>query len=176
MQKGSEYLPNFINPVITSMTIRNATTDDVEQLRQLYFETIMTINARDYSPEQVTAWASTAERIDSLKQKIKAQHFYVATIDKGTIIGFSALEENGHLDMLYVHKEFQGLGVAKELWKKILAKARMLGITRIETEASITAKPFFEKQGFHLIKEQTVFINETGLTNYKMVFNDGKKI
>ncbi|MBT7088103.1 GNAT family N-acetyltransferase, partial [bacterium] len=43
-----------------------------------------------------------------------------------------------------------------------------LGVKRVYTEASITAKPFFEKRGFKVIKEQQVEKRGVKLTNFQM--------
>ncbi|MBD0277694.1 MAG: GNAT family N-acetyltransferase [Flavisolibacter sp.] len=89
------------------MHIRQANPDDVVQLRELYFNTITTINAKDYTPEQITAWAATAYRTGSLLRKIRKQYFLVAEWENHQIIGFASLDDSGCLDMLYVHKDFQ---------------------------------------------------------------------
>ncbi len=34
---------------------------------------------------------------------------------------------------------------------KLEAEARKIGLTKMETEASITAKPFFERHGYQVI-------------------------
>lgn len=39
---------------------------------------------------------------------------------------------------------------------------------RLTSEVSITAKPFFEKQGFQVDEEQKRKANQMCLTNYKM--------
>ncbi|MBD0367161.1 MAG: GNAT family N-acetyltransferase [Flavisolibacter sp.] len=150
------------------MHIRQANPDDVVQLRELYFNTITTINAKDYTPEQITAWAATAYRTGSLLRKVREQYFLVAEWGNHQIIGFASLDDSGCLDMLYVHKDFQGKGVAKNLWLALREKAIASGYLYIETDASITAKPFFEHLGFRSLKEQTVFVNDVGLTNFKM--------
>ncbi len=41
-------------------------------------------------------------------------------------------------------------------------------IKRIFAEVSITARPFFEKQGFTVAEEQTVVLRGVKLINYKM--------
>ncbi len=151
-----------------NIAIRKATEADILQLQELYFETITAINSRDYNLQQIRAWSSTADRTESLIKKIREQHFYVAENDDPIIIGFTSLTNSGYLDMMYVHKDFQNKGIAKVLLQKIMEKAKALQISTLETEASITAKPFFEKHGFKIIKEQIVFINEVGLTNFKM--------
>ncbi len=40
--------------------------------------------------------------------------------------------------------------------------------TNIMSDVSITARPFFEKHGFRIVKKQTVRIGDVELTNYKM--------
>ncbi|MDR3711665.1 MAG: GNAT family N-acetyltransferase [Puia sp.] len=74
----------------------------------------------------------------------------------------------GHLDLLYVHKDCQRRGVAGRLLFRILETARELGLTGIDVEASITARPFFEKHNFRMSGEQTVYVKGIALLNYKM--------
>lgn len=150
------------------MRIRKAELSDIAQLKELYYNTIITVNAADYNKEQIEAWASTADRTESLANRIKTQYFLVSETEDGLITGFSSLEDDGYLDMMYVHKDFQRKGVASELLNKIMEKAIELNVEAITTEASITAKPFFGKNGFEVTEEQKVFINYIGLTNYKM--------
>jgi len=150
------------------MKIREASINDLKELQELYYETIININCKDYNADQIAAWASTANRTKSLAKKIKDQYFYVAEKDHEIIVGFASLENSGYLDMMYVHKNFQNMGIAKALLDKIIEKAKALSLSEIITNASITAKVFFEKNGFQTVKEQTVFINAIGLTNYKM--------
>lgn len=153
------------------MKIRKAELGDITQLKELYYDTITTVNAADYSKEQIEAWASTADRTESLANRIKSQYFLVSETEDGVITGFSSLEDDGYLDLMYVHKDFQRKGVASELLNKIREKAAELNVEAITTEASITAKPFFAKNGFEVTEEQKVFINYIGLTNYKMKLN-----
>ena len=100
------------------MKIREATVKDLKQLQELYVGTITTVNARDYTPEQIAEWASTATRTESLINKITTQYFYVAE-ENYQITGFASLESSGHLDMMYVHKDFQNKGIATQLLNTI---------------------------------------------------------
>ncbi len=150
------------------MLLRPATLNDITALRNLYFNTITTINAKDYKAEQITAWSSTADRIEGLTKKINEQYFYVAENIENKITGFASLDNTGYLDVMYVHKDFQRQGIAQILLNKIIETARELNITIIESEVSITAKPFFKKNGFTVVEEQAVIINSVALTNYKM--------
>jgi putative acetyltransferase len=150
------------------MHLRIATIEDTEQLKALYQGTIREINSRHYNPTQIIAWAATGEKIISLHKKINEQYFYVAETSDGHITGFASLENDGELDMMYVHKDFQGNGIAAMLINRIFEKAVELGLQELTAYVSITAKPFFEKQGFVVVAEQEIMIGEVALTNYEM--------
>jgi len=150
------------------MQIRKATPGDLNELRELYFETITSINSKDYNEEQIKAWASTADRTDGLLKRIQEQYFFIAENDDKKITGFASLDKTGYLDLLYVHKDFQSRGIANRLLQKIIETAIALNITRLETAASIPAKPFFEKHLFKIIQQQTVRIKEVDLINFRM--------
>ena len=142
---------------------------DLEAVRTLFRETVLHVTAKYYTSEQTTVWASRAEQTDRWEQKLKEQHFLVAEINQ-KIIGFASLTTEGYLDLLYIHKDFQRQGVATQLLEnlKATAKASKLGV--LSSDVSISARPFFEKHGFRVLCEQTVFIGNVSLMNYKMEF------
>jgi putative acetyltransferase len=69
---------------------------------------------------------------------------------------------------MYVHPDFKGRGVANALMAKVEEAAAEQKLGRLYTEASITAKPFFEKKGFRVIAPQTVHVRGQDLVNYRM--------
>lgn len=81
-------------------------------------------------------------------------------VEGGVIVGFADLGPDGYLDRLYVHRDWQGRGVASALCDALPA-ARI-------THASITARPFFERRGWHVVKEQQVERRGVLLTNFVM--------
>ena len=83
-------------------------------------------------------------------------------------MGFITFEPNGHLDHLYVDSHFQRQNVASALYRRVEQEARTHGVRRIFTEASITARPFFESLGFRLIAPQSVMYRGISFLNYKM--------
>ena len=96
-----------------------------------------------------------------------ARQMFVATLENG-VVGFAELEEDGHLDTLYVHHEYQGCGVASALLDRIEAEARRLGLSRLYTEASITAEPFFRAKGFSIVRSQVVEVRGHTFRNFVM--------
>jgi putative acetyltransferase len=149
------------------MRIRDYRPDDVGALTRLFYDTIHATGLREYTPEQVAAWAPAPPDRDRWHARMSARHTLVAEED-GAILGFAELEENGHFDMLYVAREAVGTGVGGALCDAVEARARVLGIARLFTEASKLARPVFARKGYTLIAEQTVTPNGVALTNYRM--------
>ena len=129
--------------------IRTATSEDLQQIRKLYHDTVIAVNSKDYSEEQIKVWSDSGltESGNTFSKKITEQNFYVAE-NANTIVGFSSVTDDGYLDYMYVHKDHQRKGIAKALLEKIEMKADELKLNIVTSDVSITARPFFEKHGF----------------------------
>ncbi|WP_254562198.1 GNAT family N-acetyltransferase [Dyadobacter diqingensis] len=153
------------------MKIRKFQISDIEEIVTLFYQTVHSVNTKDYTQQQVDAWASENDRtsrLKSWKQSMNSNDCYVAWIgDK--VVGFSDVTPTGYLDRLFVHKDFQGQGIASALLDHIENEARKSGLTEIYTHSSITAKPFFENRGYQLIQAQEVARNDVELINFRML-------
>jgi putative acetyltransferase len=136
------------------MQIREATENDLLPITQLFYETVNTVNQKDYSKEQIAVWAESSRNVDYWLNCIQTQFFIVAEKDS-LIIGFASLDDKACVDFMYVHKDYQNIGVATELLDALESEAYENGFTGIWSDVSITAKPFFLKKGF---KEQEVYL------------------
>ena len=152
------------------MKIRNYEIGDTQEIVKLFYDTVHQINIRDYTKAQVDAWAPADIDLEIWIKSLSSKLTFVA--EEGDIIaGFGELEINGHIDRLYCHKYFQRKGVGTQILECLEAKAKDLGINKIFTEASITAKPFFESQKFIVIKKQEVERRGEKLINFAMEKN-----
>lgn len=151
-----------------NISVREIRPSDLDICIELFQETVQTINQRDYTQLQLDAWApkeiDNRNRWETLLNNIS----YVAEI-YDQIVGFADLTVNGYLDRLFVHKDYQGKGIATALMSKIEGQAKALKLKEMKTEATITAKPFFEKFGFKIVKQQLVEIRGVEFTNYLMI-------
>ncbi len=146
------------------MIIREYKPTDCEDLVKLFYHTVHTINAKDYSQEQLKVWAT--DKIDlEVWNKSLSEHFTVVAVENNIIVGFGDIDNSGYLDRLYVHKDYQRRGVATIICDKL---EQAVKVNKIITHASITAKPFFEQRGFKVVKEHQVVRNRIALTNYVM--------
>ncbi|CAH2213238.1 GNAT family N-acetyltransferase [Tepidibacter aestuarii] len=147
------------------MSIRNYESKDCQEVIKLFYETVHSINSKDYTEKQLNVWAP--KDID-LWDKSFLKNYTIVFAINDTIVGFGDLSLSGYLDRLFVHKNYQKQGIAKEIVEELEMYAKNIGLTIITTQASITAKPFFEKQGYHVIKEQQIERKGQFLINYKM--------
>ncbi len=99
---------------------------------------------------------------------IRTHYFIVATNRQSQIVGFSSITTQGYLHSMFVHKDFQGKGIATILLNDIERHAITAGIMRITSEVSLTARPFFEKRGYIVKEEQKRKANQLSLTNFWM--------
>ena len=149
------------------ITIRIALNTDIEEIQSLYRNTVLVINRRDYSQAEVEDWASCGDDPSKI-EGMKTHYFIVAVNRQSEIVGFSSITPQGYLHSMFIHKDFQGKGVATLLLNEIERYAVAAGITRITSEVSITARPFFEKRGYIVEVEQKRRANQLSLTNYWM--------
>ena len=78
---------------------------------------------------------------------------------------------DGHLDFAYVTPDFGGRGVARALYARIENTAREQGLITLTTQSSLSALPFFERQGWTREARQSVIRHGVALTNYRMFKN-----
>ena len=146
------------------MTIREYRPSDLREILELFYDTVHTVNAGDYTPEQLNAWADGAPDMAEWGRSL-SEHAALVAVEDGKITGFGDIDASGCLDRLYVHRDFQRRGVAPALCD---ALEGAVAAERIATNASITAKPFFERRGYQTLWEQQVIRHGTALTNYRM--------
>lgn len=147
------------------MEIRHYNKVDLAVLIKLFHDTVHKVNIKDYAQEQVEAWAPESVDMEKWDKSLSEHHTFVVVHDS-KIIGFGDIDDSGYLDRLYVHHDYQRQGVATLLCDKLESVVDI--DSTIITYASITAKPFFEKRGYKVVKEQLVERNGIFLKNYIM--------
>lgn len=146
------------------MLIREYQPSDCKELAQLFYNTVHTVNAKDYSKEQLDVWATGQVDLKAWNQSFQ-EHFSIVAVDDNTIVGFGDIDKTGYLDRLYVHLGYQRKGIATALCNRLEVAVQ----ENIVTHASITARPFFEKRGYKVVKEQQVERQGIFLTNFVMI-------
>lgn len=145
------------------MEIREYRPEDCAELTRLFYDTVHTVNRKDYTPAQLDAWADGTPDLERWNRSLQ-EHFSLVALEGKQIIGFGDMDSTGYLDRLYVHKDYQGKGVATALCDRL--EQAVDGT--IVTHASITARPFFEGRGYVVVKAQQVERKGILLRNFVM--------
>ena len=149
------------------ITLRPYRQDDAPALLALFRDTIRRVNRRDYSPTQIAAWAS--DDIDTVSWFRRFHGRFVPMAEESDRpVGFAELETNGHIDRVYVSADHQRRGIGRQLLGAVVAEASRVGLARLFTEASITARSFFEAHGFVVLSPQVVTCRGAEFVNYRM--------
>ena len=135
------------------MYLRRYKNEDLKELITLFKETVLTVTAKDYYPEEIFFCFF-----------FFFEHYSFVAVENGVIVGFGDISPEGYQDRLFVHKNFQNRGIGTALCNQLEKQVN----GSIVTYASITAKNFFKKRGYHTIKEQKVMRNGVYLRNYVM--------
>jgi putative acetyltransferase len=134
-----------------AIQLKLADKNDIDTIRQLFYDTIHKVNCKDYSEAQIAAWSLTASVIERWEKAIAEQYFLKAMLGE-QLVGFASLCEDGYLDFMYVHHEHQGKGIAKMLLNAIEQQAFVWNLKRIYVHVSLTARPFFLSKGYLIVE------------------------
>lgn len=153
------------------MYLRQYTSADLDEVTRLMYLSVHAIPTDIYTLEQQEAWAPS-----SLLQEGLTINRGLVCIEDGKIVGFIELlfvelaDNVGYINYLYVHPDYQHRGIATLLYNETENEGRnKYNLTEYIVKASLVAKPFFEKQGFGLIRENTIKRNNIALKNYTMI-------
>ena len=133
------------------LRIRRYRPDDLDALAQLFHESVHALAVGDYTAAQLQAWAPQEFDRERWQSRRSTESTWVAKIHD-TIAGFTDLEPNGHLDMMFVHPDHARKGIATALLRHVERVALQAGLHRLFTEASLTARGFFDVQGFSVLE------------------------
>jgi putative acetyltransferase len=135
--------------------IRPYDESDLEALALLFTDSVHGLAAAHYDEVQLKAWAPSLPDLDAWTLRLASVSTLVAEVGP-TRAGFISYEKNGHIDLLYTSPAYCRRGIASALYRHAETMLISHGTTEICTEASIAARPFFERQGFRVAEEQCV--------------------
>lgn len=148
--------------------IRALEEKDILEMQELYRSTVLNINIKDYTYEEVEDWASCGDNLERWKELISF-NYYIGAFDKqNRLVGFSSMNKNGYLHSMFVHKDCQCKGIATQLLSAVEKIAKEYGVKEIKSEVSFTARAFFEKHGYQVERIQKRKANKLKLTNFVM--------
>ena len=145
-----------------------ASVEDAAEISALTRHVICTVNSKDYSTEEVEL-ACDLFSLEYFSTRMTSRIFYKVTLDN-EIIGQASFGD-GKIHSLFVHPQFQGRGIGSKLLAKLELAAIEKKTTDIFLSSSITAKGFYEKFGYLLVRSESSPFGTTFLMEKQLVQN-----
>lgn len=83
-------------------------------MAELYYQTVHSVNANDYTEEQLNVWATG--KVDWQEwDKSFREHKTIVAVEGNEIVGFGDMDNTGYLDTLFVHKDHQREEIASAI-------------------------------------------------------------
>ena len=159
-------------PSADVVALRRYRVEDTGATYAIFKEAVRRGASEHYSEPERLAWAPALTDLYRWGARLLADHTWLAE-DRGSAAGFVSLRVDafraiGLIDLLYVHPDQTRRGLGSALLEEAERCARELGLVRVEADASLTAKPMFERQGFEIIRRQSVPMGDERLVNFVM--------
>lgn len=108
------------------MILRPYAKEDLPQILALFRETVHAVNAADYTPRQLEAWAPSELDVKKWEASLAA-HYALLAWEKEKLLGFGDIDESGYLDRLYVAADSLRRGIGRALSEALEEYARAKG-------------------------------------------------
>ena len=149
------------------MYVRDFTFGDEPALQAVFYSAVHTTAASDYTPAQLDTWAPDRPDMERWTVQMRAIRPFVVE-EEGRIVGYADLQVNGYIDHFYVSGTNARRGVGRILMDRIHTRAQELKLTRLFSDVSRTAQPFFKRFGFLVLEHKTVVVGGVSLPNALM--------
>ncbi|MBT3817209.1 MAG: GNAT family N-acetyltransferase [Candidatus Magasanikbacteria bacterium] len=146
------------------MNIRPITSTDYKKVEQLIKDAICKTNAKDYSKEVIDFMIE----IDPFRPRDTAheREYFVAT-NNNNIHGVIGVKDN-EIKTLFVDPKYHGKGIGSSLLSHIESIILDRGYKKSTVYSSISAKSFYIKHGYKVIREDSSKIGTEILLRYYM--------
>ena len=152
------------------MNLKQITKKDQLYLKKLYFDSIISIDEKIYSPEQKRAWASQAWDNKYFNLSLQEGKGWLIE-EKEKIIAFASRYPKNRIALLYCKGDSQRKGCGTELLQKLEKEAIKEGLNCLSTEASLISYKLFLKNNWKIIRKEKIIIKNIIFERYKMIKN-----
>lgn len=149
------------------MLIRSYYPGEEARLHAIFHSAVHGLARRDYTAEQLHAWAPHDYDCALWTQRMRVNQSLVAELD-GRAVAFADLQPSGYIDMFFVDAPYARRGVGSALLRHIIGMAGVRGIGELHSDVSLTAEPFFTRHGFLVETRNHVQVRGAILDNATM--------
>ncbi len=148
--------------------ISRATDIDLPLMQRLFYQTVTTYGAMLFTKTEIKIYSRLATNTLYWQKKFKKDFIYNAKLN-GEIVGSFSMDAFGNIEYVFVHQNYQGHGIAKDLYETIEEVAKQSNIQTLTTQINMLTKPFFERNGFEIIKNEVEVVGGEKIISYSGV-------
>jgi len=149
------------------MKLKQITKKDQLKLKEVYFDSVISIDQNIYSKEHKFAWASQAWE-NSEFEKALLNGRGIKLIYDNKIIGFATRYPENRLSLLYVRSNFKRMGFGAIILNSIEKDALKSGINKLNTEASLISYRLLLKRNWEIERKEKVNIKGLYFERFRM--------
>lgn len=149
------------------MRIRRFKPGEEPALLEIYHSAIHLIASRDYTQEQVNAWAPASLDEELWVRRIRGINPFVAELE-GALVGYADIQDSGYIDHFFVSGRHSRQGIGRSLMEALESEAKHLGVTELTSDVSRTAQPFFARFGFQIVEQRMPVVRGIEVPNARM--------
>ncbi|MCT0219782.1 GNAT family N-acetyltransferase [Synechococcus sp. CS-1329] len=151
-------------------SLRPLALQDLEAVREVYRDAVLSLAPQLYSPEQVKAWAEVGLQGSTLETILQQGIGLASCSGAGEVIeAFAVLEPADRISLLYCRGRASRQGRCTALLRALEALARGYGSRRLRTEASFLSRPLFEREGWSVDWIEELSIGSVPFRRFRMV-------
>ena len=149
------------------MKLKQITKKDQLKLKEVYFDSVISIDENIYSKEHKFAWASQAwENYEFEKSLLKG--IGSKLIFNNKIIGFATRYPENKLSLFYVRGHFKKKGFGTMILNSIERDALRSGINKLNTDASLISYKLLLKRKWEIDCKEKINIKGLIFERYRM--------
>ena len=149
------------------MKLKQITKKDQLKLKEVYFDSVSSIDENIYSKEHKFAWACQAWENTEFKKSL-LYGIGSKLICNCKIIGFATRYPENRLSLLYVRGDFKRKGFGTIILNSIEKDALKSGINKLNTEASLISYKLLLKRKWEIDRKEKVNIKGLMFERYRM--------
>lgn len=148
--------------------ITRAIDSDLPLMQRLFYQTVTTYGAMLFTKAEIKIFSRLATNKIYWQKKFKNDYIYNAKMN-GEILGSFSMDTNGNIEYFFVHMNYHGKGIARELYYTLEEVAKQVKIKTLTTQIHLATRVFFEKNGFTIVKNAVKVVGGDEVTSYSGV-------
>ena len=132
---------------------RPANHDDIGSIGEVHRDSVRTLCASHYSPEQLEAWFE--DRPPNMYVNAIREHRIWLATEQDCVLGFVEIR-TCEIEKLFVRGNAAGRGIGGELLRLGIGQVRSAFLGAITVLATLNARTFYEQHGFRQVGEMSL--------------------